>query len=158
MRFQYHFAFGIVFTVFLYFLLSPVISLFGFLIIFLSSFLIDVDHYFYYVRKKRDLSLFRAYKWYMKNARKLCRMPKEKRENIYLGFYLFHGIEPLAVLLLLGLYVSPFFSLIFIGFLFHLLTDLVGEIIVGQRIDKISVIYNFIVTRKMTALDEVESD
>lgn len=158
MRFKFHFLFGIIFTVILYFLFSPIIPLIGLLIIFLSSFLIDVDHYIYYVLRKRDISLRRAYKWYVKYSCKFCHIPLDKRKNFYLGFYIFHGIEPLIVLFFLGFYVSQFFSFLLIGFFFHLSTDLVTEILLRQRIDKISVIQNLLLMRKLTNFEEVDSD
>jgi hypothetical protein len=156
MKFKYHLLLGVIFAVLLYLLFSPLISLFGLLIIFLSSFLIDVDHYLYYVCKKGDFSLIRAYSWYMKNARKFCFMSKEKRKQFYLGFYIFHGIEPLIILFFLGFYISQFFTFILIGFLLHLSTDLISEIIFRQKIDKVSVIQNLLLTGKLTNLEEVE--
>ncbi len=156
MRFKYHLFFGLIFTAILYFIFSPIVSFFGLLIIFLSSFLIDVDHYLYYVFRKKDISLKRAYKWYIKYSCKFCHIPLKIRKNYYLGFYIFHGIEPLITLFLLGFYVSPIFTFILIGFFFHLSTDLVAEIILGQRIDKVSVIQNFISTRKLKNFEEVE--
>lgn len=157
MKFKYHFSFGIIFTILLYFLFSPIIPPWGLLIIFLSSFLIDIDHYFYYIYKKGDFSLIRAYKWYMKNARKFCFMSEEKRKQFYLGFYIFHGIEPLIILFFLGFYVSQFFNFILVGFLFHLFTDLISEIILKQRIDKVSIIQNFIIIQNLTSLQEIDS-
>ena len=157
MKFKYHFSFGIIFTILLYFLFSPIIPPWGLLIIFLSSFLIDIDHYFYYIYKKGDFSLIKAYRWYIKNARKFCSMSKEKRKQVYLGIYIFHGIEPLIILFLLGFYLSPLFNFILIGFLFHLSIDLISEIILKQRIDKISVIQNFLTTKKLTNFEEVDT-
>ena len=157
MKFKYHFLLGVIFAVLLYLLFSTIISLFGLLIILLSSFLIDVDHYLYYVYKKGDFSLIRAYSWYMKNARKFCFMSEEKRKQFYLGFYIFHGIEPLIILFFLGFYVSQFFNFILVGFLFHLFTDLISEIILKQRIDKVSIIQNFIIIQNLTSLQEIDS-
>lgn len=158
MRFKYHFFFGIIFTIFLYFLFSSIISLFGLSIIFLSSFLIDVDHYIYYVLLKKDISLRRAYKWYIKYSCKFCHIPLDKRKNFYLGFYIFHGIEPLIILFFLGFYVSQFFNFILIGFFFHLFTDLVSEILLRQRIDKISIIQNLLLMGKLTNFEEINLD
>jgi len=158
MKLKYHFFFGILLTILLYFLFSPIISLFGLLIIFLSSFLIDVDHYLYYLCKKGDFSLIRAYKWYVKNSHKFCLVPLDKRKNFYLGFYVFHGIEPIIILFFLGFYISQFFTFILIGFFFHLSADLISEIIFRQRIDKISVIQNLLLMRKLTNFEEVDLD
>jgi hypothetical protein len=153
MRFKFHFLSGFIFTILLYFLFYPVIPFFGLLIIFLSSFLMDADHFFYYIFKKRDFNLIRAYKWYIENTKKFCSSSKEKQKKIYIGFYIFHGIEILIILFLLGFYISPIFNFILIGFLFHLSVDLISEIIFEQRIDKISLIQNYLAIRKLTHID-----
>ena len=85
---------------------------------FLSSVLIDIDHYFYYIFKKKNLNLIKAYKFFKK--------PKE-------GIYLFHTLEFLlifAVLTLLFTFIWNFsFSFIFwpvfFGLLFHDLIDII---------------------------------
>ncbi len=156
MNVQYHFFFGILFAALLYFLFSPIISLLGLLIIFLSSVFIDVDHYFYYIYKRRNLSPIKAYRWYMRSVHKFRSIPKERRKEIYIGFCIFHGIEMLIILFLLGLYVSPIFNFILIGFLFHLSADLVSETILGQRLDKISIIQNFLRNKKLVSLEDFE--
>ena len=57
---KYHVPFGFIFAGIIW-ILFPIISFNGLLIIFLSSFLIDVDHYTYFVYKKHDFSLKNAY-------------------------------------------------------------------------------------------------
>jgi len=83
-------------------------------------------------------------------------MPERERKNFYLGFYIFHGIEPLIILFLLGFYISQFFNFILIGFLFHLVTDLISEIILKQRIDKISIIQNFLIIRNLSDFEKMD--
>ena len=119
-----HIISGFIFSVIL-FLFFPQIGFIGLSIIFLSSFLIDVDHYLYYVYKKRDLSLRRSIKWYYLNIKKFKKMTQKQKDNIFMGICLFHGIEAVIVLLLLYL-ISPIFNfLIFviIGFIFHQILD-----------------------------------
>jgi len=58
----------------------------------------------------------------------------------------------------LGFYISQFFNFILIGFLFHLFADLVSEIILKQRIDKISLIQNILVIRNLTPLENIKLD
>jgi len=152
---QTHFILGIIFVILLYFLFSPIISIFGLAIILLSSVLIDIDHYVYYIFKKKDLNLFTAHKWYIKNIRKLYSMNKEQKKKVYLGFYFFHGIESLIILFFLGFYLSPIFNLIFIGFLFHLFVDFISEIMFEHRFGKLSVIYDLFTFRKLTNLDTI---
>ncbi len=152
---QIHFILGIVFVAILYFFFSPIISIFGLTIILLSSVVIDIDHYIYYIFKKNDLNPFTAYKWYIKNIRKLYSMSKEQKKKIYLGFYFLHGVESLIILLFLGFYLYPIFNFIFIGFLFHLFVDFITEIMFEQRFSKLSVIYNLFIFKKLTNLDAI---
>ena len=51
---KHHILLGFIFSVFV-FILFPKIGILGVSIIFLSSFLIDVDHYIGYAIRKRDL-------------------------------------------------------------------------------------------------------
>ena len=53
---KYHIIFGFLFSLIL-FIFFPFIGLGGFLIIFASSVLIDVDHYAYYLFKNKILSI-----------------------------------------------------------------------------------------------------
>ncbi len=145
---KFHLFFGIIFVVRLHFLF-PQISFFNLSIIFLSSFLIDVDHVFYYFLKTGDINPVRVYRWYMKKWKRFHKIPREQRKNIYSGFYLFHGIEVLMILFLLGFYISPLFSFIFIGFSFHLLVDTVHERYDKGTSDKFSLIYSCYQFRKL---------
>ncbi len=144
-----HFIAGI-FFIFLLYLLFPKISLIGFLIIFLSSVFIDVDHYIYYILKERDLNLVKCYNWYMLHLKKTLSLPMKKRKKIYSGFYLLHGIEWIIILFLLGTYVHPFFAFVSAGFLFHWVIDTLHEIYVKRTLDKSSLIWNYYRFRKLT--------
>jgi hypothetical protein len=116
-----HIILGILLSIFLYFLF-PNLGIFSISIIFLSSFLIDVDHYIYYVYKYKSLSLKKAYFFFLEIKKKwIAFSPAEKRQYQFL-ILLFHGVEFLFVLA-----VASFFSqimlYIFIGSAFHLLVD-----------------------------------
>ena len=150
-----HFLLGILFVICLYVFFYPLISIFGLLIIFLSSVFIDIDHYFYYIFRKKDLNPFRAHEWYIKNMRRFHSLDKKQMKNFYLGFYFLHGIESLIILFLLGIYLSPIFNFILIGFLFHLIMDFIAEVIFEQRIDKISFIYNILTFGKLINIDTI---
>jgi hypothetical protein len=136
-----HIILGILFSIIL-FLIFPQIGLVGFSLIFLSTVLIDVDHYLYYVKKKKDFSLRNAYKWFMKNHANCLKLPKEQRGKNYAGFFVLHGIEILIVLLLLT-FVSNYFFFVFIGFSFHLLFDILDQTSYKKTIDRLSVIYDY---------------
>ena len=115
-----HFIFGLMFVGFLYFIF-PKITFIGFLIILSSTVLIDVDHYIYYIYKKKSFNLKNAYKWFIQIEKKLLSLPWKQRNKFQTGFCFLHGIEVLFVLLILGIFISKYFLFVFVGFAFHLL-------------------------------------
>lgn len=148
---KYHILLGFVFSLAL-FLIFPSIKLIDAAIIFLSSFLIDADHYIYYILKKKNLSLGKAVNYFLEKRRKLAKLNIKKRNEFYSGFCFLHGIEILIILFIAGLFISKYFLLIFIGFTFHLFLDLLEEIHKELRLDKISVIYDLFKFRKLKFL------
>ena len=149
-----HVIFGIALAAIL-FVTIPEISLIQLGIIVASSVLIDIDHYFYYVYKKKRLNPIKAYRWYVGNRKKCCSIPKEHKGKIHFGTFFLHGIEILIILLLLGFFVSNVFYFILIGFIFHLLLDLSVEIIYYNIYNKISIIYAFLKSRGLTFIDDM---
>ncbi len=152
---QEHLVLGIVLglLIFLYF---PSFGLLNISIIVLSSVLIDVDHYLYYVYKKNDKSVIRAYRWYMVTHRKCKTLSKEQKKKIHFGTFFLHGIEVLIILLVLGFFVSDIFYFILLGFTFHLLVDLSVEIVLHDDFSKVSIIYTFLRGRKLKFIDELD--
>ena len=140
---KYHIFLGFLFSLILY-LVFPFIGFLGFFIIFFSSFLIDIDHYIYYIFKKKDLNLKNAYKYFFEKRKKYISSTKPVKEMSNPAMYFLHGIEILLVLFLLGIFVNKLFLFIFIGFLFHLFLDILEQIYYGFRITKVSLIYDFI--------------
>ena len=114
---------------FLYFIfnISPINST----LFFLASFLIDVDHYLYYIYRKKDFSLRKAFNWFIKMDAKYLSLSKKQREKYDFSFCIFHGVESVALLAILSLIPGLSF-LVFIaaGFLLHLLLDTVHLIYV----------------------------
>jgi hypothetical protein len=145
---KYHFLLGIFFIIILHFIF-PSLSIFALLLIFLSSVLIDADHVLYYFFKKGNLNPIRAYNWYIERGKKICHLSRKQKNKIYPGFYLFHGIEVLTILFLLGTYVSYFFIFIFVGFSLHFVLDTIHEIYDRGAIDKTSWIWNYIRWKKI---------
>ena len=138
-----HIIFGLIFATVLFFLF-PQIGLIGFSIIFLSSFLIDVDHYLFYVFYKKDCSLRNAYKWFVKLDRKFKNFSKEKKKKIKYPPLIFHGIEALIILIVL-LFFSKIFLYVLIGFLFHEFLDIISLVRGGYSLNHSgSQIYNFL--------------
>jgi len=147
-----HFILGFIFSVILFFIF-PQINFIKAGIIFLSSFLIDFDHYVYYVHKKKDLSLKNAYSWFLKKQAYFDKFSKEQRKKHSSGAFLFfHGIEPLIILFLLSFLFKPLL-LIVIGFSFHLITDWSKDWIYWRRLYKLSVIKDYMNNKKLKNLE-----
>ncbi len=116
-----HVILGAIFSLMLYFLFHA--NLVNSLIVFLSSVLIDADHYLFYAIGKRDFSYTGAYSWHVEQEIKAKRMAKKgirKRGP----FHLFHTIEFHILLLLLSFSNAIFFYAL-VGFVFHSAVDFV---------------------------------
>ena len=150
-----HAIFGIIFATIVFFLF-PSVGILGATIIFASSFLIDVDHYIYYIYKKKNLNLIRAYHWFKKNTKRCKTLTKEQKEKVHFGTYFLHGAEILILLFILGNFLSYIFFFILIGFTFHMILDLSSEIILENKFNKISVIYTFLKSRGMVFIDDLD--
>lgn len=140
---KYHIIFGFLFSAIL-FLIFPFIGFLGFLIIFASSVLIDVDHYIYYIFAKKNLSLKNAYKYFFEKRKKYIFALSSSNEKINPAMYFFHGIEILLILFILGIFLNELFLFVFIGFSFHLFLDVLEQVYYRFRIAKVSLIYDFI--------------
>ena len=149
---KYHIVLGFILSL-VFFLIFPNIKLIEAGIIFLSSFLIDADHYIYYVLNKKSINPINAINYFLIKRKKLGKMSIKKSNEFYSGFYFLHGIEILIILLIAGIFLSKYFLLIFMGFAFHLFLDLLEEIYKGIRLDKISVIYDWFKYKKLKFLE-----
>ncbi|MBS3098803.1 hypothetical protein J4462_01175 [Candidatus Pacearchaeota archaeon] len=118
-----HILFGAIFTLIIWYI-SPEISPLYLALIFLSSFLIDFDHYLSSVIKTKEYSLKKSFIYHNKKLeeekREIARGIRKKSD-----FHLFHTIEFHVLVGLLGLFWSGFFY-IFIGMIFHSLLDVIG--------------------------------
>ena len=88
---------------------------------FLGGFLIDFDHYLYYVLKYKTLNFTKAYNYYLK-----------KQDELFL--MIFHTIEVWILLIILSFY-SEIFVFIFIGLVPHLIMDYI-EMISGKDLNQ----------------------
>jgi len=110
---KWHALFGFVFAYIIYWFTSA--TIFQASLIFLSSVLIDFDHYLWYGFKKKDWNLKNVY-IYLK-----------KHRNIVKSLMLFHTIELHIFVAVLSFIWSGFFYVL-IGMIFHSITDLIGLI------------------------------
>ena len=149
MRPSQHIILGAIFS-FLLYILSPQIGITGTLIIFLSSFLIDFDHYLIYVAIKKDLNPFKAYKFHTSKENFFLNLPRSERNKLSFGVYIFHGIELIAILGILAIIFNNFLLLFVItGFAFHLILDLFYQTTYWDRIFKFSLINDIIQYKKL---------
>jgi len=138
-----HLFLGILFASVLFFIF-PEIGLIGFSLIVLSTFFIDVDHYFLYVYEKKDVSLRNAYHFFVKEFKKFNLLSKKEKRNCKYGILIFHGIEFWLILILLSLFFN-LFSYILIGVMFHIFLDWIALIYYDVPIYcKLSQTYTFI--------------
>ncbi|MBS3071731.1 hypothetical protein J4408_01940 [Candidatus Pacearchaeota archaeon] len=118
---RYHILLGTIFTL-LILIILPGINLIYLSLIFLSSFLIDFDHYAMSVIKTGKISLLKSFDYHNK-----ARIVQEKEIRARIkrkgDFHLFHTIEFHLFVGLLGLIWIGFFY-VFIGMVFHSLLDI----------------------------------
>jgi len=106
-----HALFGVVFSLILYFIFN--IGLTNSLIVFLSSILIDVDHYLHYLISKRDSNLKNAFYWNKK-------LPLRHKPIMHI----LHSVEFLVILAIFSFFF-PILTFILLGFIFHSILDLI---------------------------------
>lgn len=121
MKPKWHILFGFMVSYIL--VLFGWISLTGGIIVFLSSVLIDVDHYLWYVWKKKDFNLGNAIKWYYQYEKHFSDKSKEEKEKYEFPAYIFHSLIFWLIILILGLKINVFFIWVLIGIGIHIVAD-----------------------------------
>ncbi|MDP1729071.1 MAG: hypothetical protein Q8L27_02625 [archaeon] len=157
-----HIIGGLIFSFTLMMIFPIDIGLIGALIIFFSSFLIDVDHYVYYVYKTRIFNLNKSIHWYSVNRKKFSNMTFQEKNKIYTGLCFLHGIEAFIVLSLLIFIrnpLSPYMVFVAIGFIFHHILDAIDLYIRNYRFDKVlSFFYSVKKAKNKKLLQEIKDD
>ena len=147
---KWHIVIGAIFSVLVTYLLG--LSLTNGVIIFLSSILLDFDHYLYYIFKKRDLSLKNAYSWFVERKRKWFSLKYEERKRYKRPILIFHGIEFWLVLGLLCL-VNKLFLWILLGIAIHMIFDWIELFYLKEPLyNKFSQMYTLIKNKKKEKL------
>ena len=114
-----HTLFGLIFSLIL-FALFPKISFFGFILIFASSVFIDIDHYIYYVYRKKDFNLKNSFNWFLETGKEHLSFSEQDRKKFYHGIYFLHGLDAIIILIILFLYSKLIlFLFVLTGFVFH---------------------------------------
>lgn len=117
---RWHILLGALFSI-LIAVFMPEIPFYSLVLVFLSSFLIDFDHYMCAVFKTKKISLLRAFEYHEKEGFKMMEMHKRgiRKKG---DFHIFHTIEFHILVAILGIFFVPFLY-IFIGMTFHSLLD-----------------------------------
>lgn len=152
---QNHFLIGLLVSIILYFSF-PDIEILSLVIFLIATVGIDVDHYLYYVYRKKDWSLRNSVRWFLKKGRALRKIDARERSEFYTGFCFLHGVEVLILLGFLGYFVWNIFYFVLLGFALHLVLDYVNEFKRKNRFDKFSIIYDYFKYGKLKFVDELE--
>ncbi|MDP2628707.1 MAG: hypothetical protein Q8P15_02290 [Nanoarchaeota archaeon] len=91
----------------------------------------------------------------MENEKKYLSLPREKRGKYYGGICIFHGIEILFAVFLIGIFLSKYFLFLFVGMSFHLLLDILDGTTFSDRIDKVSLTHDFFKFKKLRYVEEL---
>lgn len=117
---RWHILFSAIFSILVY-LSAPQINLFYVALLFLSSFLIDFDHYLCSVFKTKKIGIFHSFAYHKEMQRKE-RIERDKGIKERGDFHLFHTVEFNILVGLLGFVWIGFFY-VFLGMIFHSLLD-----------------------------------
>jgi hypothetical protein len=118
---KWHLLWGVVLSSILLFTPLPITSI---AIIFISSILIDLDHYSRYILITKKFSLKKFWNWSMDRRNRWKKLSPKEKKKYSKPVFILHNIEFLFILTLLS-HISQIFFLIFLGILFHLLSDFV---------------------------------
>jgi len=127
---KYHILIGLIASI-LILVMFPSIGIFAALLIFSSSFLIDLDHYLYHTLHEKNLSLLNAYNWFIEKNKYLLKLKKEQRDKYKNTILIFHGIESWILLLLLASF-NKLFIWVLLGVIIHMPLDYI-ELAITKR-------------------------
>ena len=146
---KFHIIFGLIFSSFLYFIF-PEITLLTATIIFLSSFLIDIDHYLFYAVSRKTLNFKKARGWFIKKHNEFISLPLEQKlKSRNIPPCIFHGFETIIILISLS-FLSKVFLYILIGFLFHEFLDFIFAVYYNSTLKHMgSQTYNILKYKKI---------
>ena len=140
---KYHILFGFFLSLIL-FIFCEKINLLAAIIIFLSSFLIDIDHYLFMAWKLKQRNIFKAYFMGISLKKKNNKLNKKQKKKLDKGFYVFHGFEFLVILVLLGFFFNKIFYFVLIGATSHLILDHIEIFSFHLRTHKFSTIFDYL--------------
>ena len=118
---RYHIIYGAIFSILIW-VASPQLNYLYVALLFLSTFLIDFDHYLCSALKTKKLGLFHSFEYHKETQKQ---QEREKIRGIRQrgDFHLFHTIEFHILVGLFGFLWIGFFY-VFLGMIFHSLLDI----------------------------------
>lgn len=143
---KYHIIIGGILSILVYNFFD--VSQLEVLIIFLSSFLIDIDHYLIYGIMKNDWILKNAKKYFFNFRNKWIQNSIEERKKYKRHIFVFHGIEFWLLLGLISFYF-PITVFILYGFAIHIILDYIDYFYLKEPLyPKFSQIYVYKTNKK----------
>ena len=118
------------------------------LVILVGGFLIDIDHFFSYIIKFKNLNIIKAYKYH----HKLCCLKSNAKIKYSLSkdVHVFHTVEFFTLCVVLSFF-SLLMFLFTLGLLIHLVMDFVKEHFIKPRMRtrEFSLILHYLMKRKL---------
>ena len=145
---KYHILVGAIISVLLYLLsnLTP----FQASIIFLASLLIDIDHYLFYVFRKKDINPVKSVRFFYKRRMWLSSLSLSERRKYRNPLMIFHGFEFLVFIGILSFFNILFFWVL-LGAIIHLILDLAESAYLGYPLYlRLSQIYTYFKEKERT--------
>lgn len=143
---KYHIIIGALVSVLVYLTLN--IGFYGAILLFLGSFLIDVDHYLNYAIRFKDISLYNARKYFFSYRGEWLKLSRMERDKFKRPLFIFHGIESWILIYALS-YFNKAFLFILYGMMIHIILDYFELITVGEPLyPKMSQIYLYTKNKK----------
>ncbi len=149
-----HIFFGFIFSFILKIFLK--LNLYNFLFLFFCTWVFDVDHYLFYVLKKKDLNFFHAYDYFIK--KKNLRL-EERRRLMLLNnrIFIFHTLEIIFLIFILIFVFSKLHGFLFLlGNIFHLFLDVIESFKDGFIKERYSLIL-FFISKKNLKIKKVKT-
>jgi len=137
----------------LLYLIFPQVSLLFALLVFVSSFAIDGDYFLYHMYNTGSFSLVETYNYARSRGVKYKALSKKKKRESFRAYRIFHGVETLIILFVLGKFIWNGFYFVLIGAGLHLVLDWIYDFTYNVRQDKISIIWSFFRLRKLKELE-----
>jgi len=143
---KYHLFIGFIASILIYFLFN--ITLLQTAIVFLSSILIDTDHYLLYIYKKKDFSLTNSIKYSKERRKRWLLMKPEKRKYHKRAIFIFHGIEFWLLLVIISIYFNLIWFVL-LGILIHIFLDYLDIIYINDSLyTKFSQLYVYYTNKR----------